>query len=107
MDYDVFESILEDLIRELTYTRTRIETIRERREQTMATVCPLSEAMRNYLTGYKIRDLVSIRHAYTVEKLSGRSFAEARAVRIITVVTLVFLPATFASVRKISETFKN
>ncbi|EME79536.1 uncharacterized protein MYCFIDRAFT_183745 [Pseudocercospora fijiensis CIRAD86] len=80
-DQIMFESGVEDAIQELQFHRNQIELIIGRLDRTTTT----------------ISNLISLRSSYNMERMTERSILEAKAVRIIALVTLLFLPPTFTS----------
>ncbi|KAK5712329.1 hypothetical protein LTR15_011908 [Elasticomyces elasticus] len=79
MQYEAFRSGLEDTIRELQFAQHHVQLI------------------RNRLQGSAVRDVVTLQNSYTMERMTARSILEARAVRIIALVTLLYLPPSFTA----------
>nr|POE62876.1 hypothetical protein CFP56_03779 [Quercus suber] len=82
--YESFLAGLDDTARELSFTKAQLELIQSRLDRTTAV----------------IRDLIQLRSTYTVEKLTMRSMVEARTVRLIAIVSLLFIPPTFTTVSR-------
>ncbi|KAI5366001.1 Putative Mg2+ transporter protein, CorA-like/Zinc transport protein ZntB [Septoria linicola] len=80
-DHALFESAIEDIKTELHFHRNQINLIIERLDRTSTT----------------ISNLIQLRGSYNMERMTARSILEARAVRIIALVTLCFIPPTFTT----------
>lgn len=79
--YDDLDAGLDDAIRELSFATQQVTLEQGRLDRTTAA----------------IRDLIALRDTRTIEQMTVRSLTEARAVRLIAIVTLIFLPPTVVS----------
>lgn len=77
--YDALRSGIEDTSRELRFAQRHILLIHGR------------------LQGSAVRDVVTLQNSYTMERMTVKSVQEARAVRIIALVTLLYLPPSFTA----------
>lgn len=85
-----FCNTMDNTIRDLAFTRNQLELCSKR------------------LQGSSVRDIVTLQSTYATEEMTKttiimaeKSVQEARAVRIIAIVTLLYLPPTFTAVGEI------
>lgn len=88
-EYEDFEHGVGETMRELSFTRDQLRLVQSRLNRTMAA----------------IRDLISLRSTHTIERLTMRSMVEARTVRLIAIVSLLFIPPTFTTVSLLLRAF--
>lgn len=99
--------MIDDLDREMRFAMSQLDLIEARLEYIFAAVSYIGSespvpCMRTNHGGSshtKTRDVISLRASFSIERMTAQSLTEARAVRIIALITLIFLPPTLTTVR--------